>query len=32
MKTYTILIQAPRHEDVWGSGGVTPHILDLGRF
>jgi hypothetical protein len=23
--------KAPRHEDVWGSGGIVPIILDLGR-
>jgi hypothetical protein len=22
--------QALRHEDVWGSGHIDPHILDLG--
>jgi hypothetical protein len=28
-KTYPLLNQAPCHEDVWGSGGVTSVILNL---
>jgi hypothetical protein len=27
IKTYA---QLPRHEDVWSSGGIAPHILNLG--
>jgi hypothetical protein len=23
---------APRHNGVWGSGGIAPHILDLGNI
>jgi hypothetical protein len=30
MKTYVVLNQAPRHEDVWGNGGIAPRILNLG--
>jgi hypothetical protein len=29
MKTYSLLNLAPRHEDVWGSGGIAPRILNL---
>jgi len=25
-----VLNKAPRHEDVWGSGVIAPHILHLG--
>jgi len=24
------LNQVPHHEDVWGSGGVAPHIFNVG--
>jgi len=30
VKVVPVLNQAPCHEDVLGSGGVTPHFLDLG--
>jgi hypothetical protein len=30
MKTYTLLNQALHHEDVWGSGGLAPRILNVG--
>jgi hypothetical protein len=29
MKTYPVLNKAPRHEDVWGNGGIAPLLLDL---
>jgi hypothetical protein len=29
-KVVPVLNEAPRHEDVLGSGGIAPHILDLG--
>jgi len=29
MKTYPILNQAPPHEDVCGSGGIAPRILNI---
>jgi hypothetical protein len=29
MERYPLLSYAPRHEDVWGSGSVTPCILNL---
>jgi hypothetical protein len=29
-KFVPVLNQAPRHEDVWGSGGIAPCILNLG--
>jgi hypothetical protein len=25
-----MLIEALRHEDVWGSGGIAPRIFNLG--
>jgi hypothetical protein len=28
-KDVPVLNKAPHHEDVFGSGGITPHILDL---
>jgi hypothetical protein len=30
MKTYPVLHSAPRHEDVWGNGSITPRICNLG--
>jgi hypothetical protein len=30
MKKYLALNETLRHEDVWGSGGVAPRILNLG--
>jgi len=30
MKTYLVLNQTPRHEDVWASGGIVPSILNIG--
>jgi hypothetical protein len=32
MFTFKVLVlnQAPRHKDVWCSGGIAPHILKLG--
>jgi len=30
MKTYPVINQAPRREDSWRSGGVTPLILNRG--
>jgi hypothetical protein len=29
-KNVSVLNYAPRHEDVLGSGGIVPRILDLG--
>jgi hypothetical protein len=29
-KVVPVLNQAPRHEDVLGSGGIAPRVLDLG--
>jgi hypothetical protein len=29
-KVIHVLNQAPRHEDVWESGGIAPRILSLG--
>jgi len=29
MKIYPLINQAAHHEDIWGSGGITPHILNL---
>jgi hypothetical protein len=29
-KTNAVLNQAPRHEEIWGSGGIAPRILNLG--
>jgi hypothetical protein len=29
MKTFPVLYQAPRHGDVWGSGGIAARILNL---
>jgi hypothetical protein len=30
IKVASVLNQVPRHEDVWGSGGIAPHIPNLG--
>jgi len=30
MKTYPVLNHTPRHENVLGSGGIFPRILNLG--
>jgi len=30
MKKYPVLNYAPRHEDVLGSGGISPRIFNLG--
>jgi len=29
MKPYPLLSQASHHEHVWGSGDISPHILNL---
>jgi hypothetical protein len=29
MNMYPHVNQAPHHEDIWGSGGIAPHILNL---
>jgi hypothetical protein len=28
MKTYPQLNEAPHREDIWMSGGITPHVLN----
>jgi len=30
MKPCPLLNQSPRHEETWRSGGMAPHILNLG--
>jgi len=30
MKTYSLLNEAPRREDVWGNGGIAARILTVG--
>jgi hypothetical protein len=30
LKTYHVLNYAPRHEDIWGSWNIAPHISKLG--
>jgi hypothetical protein len=27
---YPVIKTAPRYEDLWGSGGIAPRILNLG--
>jgi len=28
-KVFPVLNHVPCHEDVWGSGGIAPHIFNL---